>query len=409
MKIHARRTGLYWAALITLPLMDGCGSETAEPWTTVDSAGVAIATSTEPSWDPAEAWTVAPTPRVRIGVVDGPPHYQLFRVHGVAVLSDDRIVIANGGTNELRFYEPNGQFQHAVGRSGQGPGEFRRLQGVWRVGGDTLIAADRRGNRISVFNSGGQFIRSYRLQLSESGANPFEIGVMEDHSVIARHHRWVGGGRPGFEGVSLDSSRYTRHGRNGETLAILGDQPSATMFWTMVDGRSFFDPVPFSPEPSVAVGKERIAFSVGDSYEIRIVDGDAQLTTIFRRIADPVPVRDTDLAAYRRRRESSNVDPDERAAFARFFSAVPTPSHQPYLRRTIFDSADHLWVQAYAADREAATPWAVFTPNGRWLGEVTLPAGLMPFVITRSAIYGLQRDELDVEQVVVHDIVRPNV
>ena len=48
-------------------------------------------------------------------------------------LPNGQIVIANSGSNELRYYDSAGVFLYAVGREGFGPGEFKDIGGVWLV------------------------------------------------------------------------------------------------------------------------------------------------------------------------------------------------------------------------------------------------------------------------------------
>src|SRR5687768_1191272 len=49
---------------------------------------------------------------------------QLFRVQGVAFLSNGAIIIANGGTAQVKMFDANGRLVREAGRKGQGPGEF---------------------------------------------------------------------------------------------------------------------------------------------------------------------------------------------------------------------------------------------------------------------------------------------
>ncbi len=85
-----------------------------------DSAGITIVENTAPAWDDASAWHLPEDPVVTIGVVDGLDEYQLHRASKVFGLSDGRIVIANNGTYELRYYDAAGTFIQSVGGNGGG-------------------------------------------------------------------------------------------------------------------------------------------------------------------------------------------------------------------------------------------------------------------------------------------------
>jgi hypothetical protein len=91
-----------------------------------DSAGVRIVENARPVWAPAEALRLSLSPALVIGTRPE-PSYELSRVAGAARLSDGRIVIADGGSLQLRFFDSQGVFSNAVGGPGEGPGEFRRI------------------------------------------------------------------------------------------------------------------------------------------------------------------------------------------------------------------------------------------------------------------------------------------
>src|SRR5688572_2835117 len=71
-----------------------------------DSAGVEIVENRgAPAWTSATAWTVADTPSVSIGGNESDSTALFSRVQNAVRLGDGRIVVANGGTRELRFYD----------------------------------------------------------------------------------------------------------------------------------------------------------------------------------------------------------------------------------------------------------------------------------------------------------------
>src|SRR5688572_24674597 len=92
----------------------------------IDSAGVRIVMNAAPD-SAVPAFRISAEPLAEIGVTEGPPEYQLFRVASGRRQSDGTIVIANGGTMELRFYDAAGTHIRSVGREGEGPGEFKSI------------------------------------------------------------------------------------------------------------------------------------------------------------------------------------------------------------------------------------------------------------------------------------------
>ena len=51
--------------------------------------------------------------------------------------------------------------------------------------------------------------------------------------------------------------------------------------------------------------------------------------------------------------------------------------------------------------------WDVFDDQGRYLGQVTMPLRFQPVKFVGHDVYGIQRDELDVQYVVKLAIGKP--
>ena len=93
---------------------------------TTDSSGVRI---TESSAADAPTWSVGELPEVRIGSVEGEEPYLFDRIRTAFLLSDGRIVVADAGSRQFRYFSAEGEHIRTVGRRGRGPGEFATLSG----------------------------------------------------------------------------------------------------------------------------------------------------------------------------------------------------------------------------------------------------------------------------------------
>ncbi|MGH7480845.1 MAG: hypothetical protein ACRELV_01715, partial [Longimicrobiales bacterium] len=133
-------------------------------------------------------------------------------------------MVANGGTNELRFYGPDGRHLSSVGRTGEGPGEFRDLQRVWLLPGDSLLAYDFGPARLSMFTAGGEFVRVVSVT-SPEGRQVLVRGRFDDGSLLAMGAPlW---GAPGAtSGVVRDSVPYYRFDGAGKLIGTVGWFPS---------------------------------------------------------------------------------------------------------------------------------------------------------------------------------------
>lgn len=104
-----------------------------------DSAGIRIVWNVGYRWPEGSGWRLSHEPLLDIGVLEDDPRYQFYQVVGAQQLSDGRIVVANSGTSELRFYDSAGRFLSASGRQGGGPGEFGGLRSLAVLSGDSLL------------------------------------------------------------------------------------------------------------------------------------------------------------------------------------------------------------------------------------------------------------------------------
>ena len=146
--------------VVAMAIIVGCGGESdlRRGVTVSDSAGIRIVENVGASWTSDQAWRLSQEPIAEIGRLDEPAH-QLSRVVGATRLADGRIVVGDGGSGELRFFDAFGQYLATAGGKGEGPGEFRFMLYVTRVAGDTLVAGNGfPPGRQAWFTADGTFI-----------------------------------------------------------------------------------------------------------------------------------------------------------------------------------------------------------------------------------------------------------
>jgi len=113
--------------IAALVACDGGDGGDAGGFAVVDSAGVRIATSASPQWPEGGGWSLAEA-ILDIGAAGNDPDHELFRVLGAVRLPGGGVVVANSGSGELRFFAADGTLVRRVGRKGEGPGEFTRIE-----------------------------------------------------------------------------------------------------------------------------------------------------------------------------------------------------------------------------------------------------------------------------------------
>ncbi|MGA2533743.1 MAG: 6-bladed beta-propeller [Candidatus Aminicenantales bacterium] len=70
------------------------------------------------------------------------------------------IYVVDAGTCRVLVFDFRGEFLRAIGRKGQGPGEFMRPTGMCLIKDGGIAVADFGSNRIQIFDAAGKFARS---------------------------------------------------------------------------------------------------------------------------------------------------------------------------------------------------------------------------------------------------------
>jgi hypothetical protein len=140
-------------AVLTVSACDIGGAAT--PGVSVsDSAGVQIVSSEAATWATGEQWRLGDRPRIEIGVIEGDLVYQFDRIMGAITLSNGQVAVADMGSSEVRLFDRTGQHLMSVGGTGDGPGEFRQITGLYPLNGEGFAVENRR-HRIQTFGRDG--------------------------------------------------------------------------------------------------------------------------------------------------------------------------------------------------------------------------------------------------------------
>jgi hypothetical protein len=81
--------------------------------------------------DQAPQWLLSSAPSTTIGSSDGPEEVIFDNIRGGLRLPDGDIIIADGGTSQLRRYDSAGRLSRVFGGPGGGPEEFAGLSRMW--------------------------------------------------------------------------------------------------------------------------------------------------------------------------------------------------------------------------------------------------------------------------------------
>ena len=368
-----------------------------------DSAGIRIVENTTPQWRDGEEWYLSPEPMVVIGGGDTEEE-QLFRVVAALRLSDGRIVVANGGTNEIRFYGPEGAFLSASGGDGEGPGEFRRLSAVRRLRGDSLFAQDARLFRSSVFDGQGRFIRTVQPQASRGRSSidiVFDDGMMLGSSIVRFN---VADIKLGFFRMAFTFYRFDGA---GDLVDTLGVYPGFEIYMVLRGGVPSTYQHPISRATYFQFLPDGYYVADNDTYEVQKYAPDGTLQQIVRRSTAPVRVEPQHMKTLRERALTAVTDDDQRRRTEQVYRDMPLPETFPAYTGIALSAEGYLWVQEYDLPGNEANNWSVFHAEGALLGTLGLPPRFRPLDIGPDYVLGLWRDADDVEHVQLYDLIKP--
>ena len=363
-----------------------------------DSAGIRITENASPPEGSRLPWRIGSEPTVSIGELEGEEPYMLHWAGSLAKLSDGRIMVGNLGSSEVRMFDASGSHLVSWGGEGEGPGEFMTLARAAPWPGDSIVAWYSSGLSISVFDSDGNYGRSFVLQSGEAEVwrRPRPIAVRADATILAIR-----------DPEDADTAVVEIWDADGALSASLGTHPHREVIVTTNERGS-------RELMLTAYGRELVTGQWGDlvvashtaRYEIRAFRGDGTLARIVRREhvlrtptqEDREPYIEEQLAMYA---TIPDFPPEMVEQARKSFESTPLAEAFPAFSRVLSDAAGNLWVREYDFPREErpAPLWTVFDPEGRVLGFVETPKGLHIREIGEDYILGHYQDELEVEYV----------
>lgn len=362
---------------------------------TLEGDRLQVMNTGEPSWTSETAWRLEED--LRLGTVLGEDDPEQFG--SIAAIGTDfqgRIYVLDVQAFEIRVFRSTGEFSHAIGGEGSGPGEFMFARSLSVGPGDLLVVRDDGTGRYSVFNPEGELVGTH--QRSIVGTN-FAIGdvVLSDGSYVD----WAPTFPEGRFGslMELLPIRYAAGFQQADTFPPLVNR------WELLP--SGMPQTYYTPSIIGTMGGDgAIWFAVSGEYQIhrRELSGDTTLT--FSLPAKGVALGDSERETLRSTLANRNLLDEVLAAL---------PERLPVVQGIRLDGEGHLMVLARVEPGGDAMVVDVFREEGFYLGRMDLPVTVPdPFRMrpiihaTNTHLYLVTRDEFDVEFLSRLRIVRPD-
>lgn len=389
------------APLLAAVLLVGCDGESAVPESSFvrDSAGVRIVENAAPAWAEGDRWIVGREPTFSLAASSEEGDAALHRVVTALRVGDGGVVVGDGGSSTLRWYDRSGDLRSTAGGAGGGPGEFRALSWAGISNDDSLHVWDTQARRVSVYRNGA-FVRDYGIELEQQWIALTVAGVLSDGRLVATPVAIPGGqGGTGVHRPSLPVWVLEPDGSIGHELGAFPGR--AVEFRPTASPNEVIRYLPpFGPTTLVAVGAGLIVVADNAEYALRVYDTNGTLKSILRVAASPAPVLEDDLAReLERRLESAPPVEEIRAGIRANFDATTPAEFKPFFDRLLVDADGYLWVRREGGTGEADSVWEILAPDGRLLGGVTTPAAFELTDPGRDFLLGTWTDDYGVEDV----------
>ena len=391
------------SALVVCSSACGGGAE-APSFELTDSAGITIAESYGPAWPDSSGWRVGETPLLRLGVVDGDPALQFNGITGIARLDDGTIVVGDGGSGEIRYFDASGGLKFVAGGVGEGPGEFAGMAGMGSGPDGMIWAYDFSLRRVTRFDARGEIVGTTRL-----GPEPptlFGIGLLPGGTFLLKQ---LWGSRQAAENPELGPRRdpvaFVRFGLDGALVDTVGLFPGRELMITEEDGRAVMNTPPFDKNTSSALWDRGLVVGTQDQFELIRLSPEGEMVGIARIPGWDLTVSEEDVDQYIQNR-LAQVPEGRRPGLRQELEAMPVPSSKPAYGRLLADQVGNLWVSEWVISPDLPERWTVLDSDGVWLGTVNVPGRFTPHAIGDDWILGVELDDLDVEYVVMLPLIK---
>lgn len=353
----------------------------------------------------AQQWTVEPV--VQIGDEQG---ITFGDIGGMAVTPSGGLFVLDRLESRIHHFSDEGRLIRSFGHRGAGPGELSTGARHLVLTGGNVVVFDMSNQRLSTFDTAGSYIASRPMTMMQGmpaaatsagdrvvylarplpGEMAARLGGLAKHTIFS------------LDPLNIASAdTLLQYDMQSQSEVALG----ATMSMTVDLG-----------EPRLLLtgdGTGRVLFATTDSFDIRVMNAAGSTTG---RVSQPAPrhrySRDelADIRAESERGVQSAFAAG--AAGGRGGADVPKPDINfvmPEFAPAIVSilAGDRFVLVLKARTESQPTGWDVVSYDSKLLGSVRLPQRFNPQVLRGELLYGIARDEYDVETIAVYRIRPP--
>lgn len=302
-------------------------------------------------------------------------------IRGIAVDTWGRLYATDGQDATVRVFDSLGHLVRAIGRQGEGPGEFTMPEGVAFGPDGNVYVYDAVGRRLTVFDTAGELVATHPIIITSRGYL-WEGGIDSAGRLLDQQFiRSDSGSTPIVRRLNLQTGM-------ADTLPFPHCDLEQMPTWAFAHG---YRVVPFSTggiswlDPSGSIW----CANTDRAVAYRAPLGAAAPVDSFVSSAVPQKVTEAERAT-----AIADAEKFKQLAGDAQLDYGLIPRVKAVLRGLDRDSHGRLWMQI--AD-SAGPALHVFTPNGKWIARVRLdhmPAQYYHLAFHDSHVYAVGEDSL---------------
>jgi hypothetical protein len=380
------------------PEQDLSLSSPPEPGTTVINR--------EPAWTRSTRWSLSRSPLVEIGGSRGQAPEDLLKVAGVVRLDDGTIVVANGSSAELKYFDRHGTHLTTAGGTGWTPGTFRVLGWMQLLESGEIAVYDESVRSLSAFDGEGNYVRSLLggYDPRTNGAFLSIEGVFDDESVLVHQSRMS----TELRSAERSEDWFVRVPKQGLPATVTNGFPGEEILRVrFVNAGEALRP-PFGRSLHAAVSPTRFYVGDDDGYTISAFSPDGTLMHVIRLEGAERPVTEDAIEAMVDLRTPAGRGVD-RTSLAHSLRRQITHATMPAFSALRADPDGNVWARDFdvAPFAEREERWNVFDPNGRYLGALEMPKAFTVLTVGLDYVAGVWKDRFGTERVRIYELKKP--
>ena len=358
----------------------------------------------------ASNWAMSSVPESAYGWMGGEPNSEFSRIVGLAHGPDGSFAVADRQLAMITVVAPDGTVIAAMGRQGDGPGEFRSLAGIVADEEGRLVVFDDAHQRLSEWTFDGTLVEDTPVRREGTDRQIGAVGQFADGSWYASEGDRMVATELGD--VGRDTVGYHRLREDGAVGEALVRVPGrATTMFTVGGMPPGIRGALFSPRALSATRGNCLLAGASDDPVLRILDGagaaigEVRLEVQVDRSTEDARRQWISATIAVAREVGQEVGPRQERMVETVGEAMGMAELPAW--DLVVDDLGYIWIQPYELpDGPGNSEWRVFTETGRALGTVRLPEGFRALRISSDAITGVWTDGLGRQFVRVYALDR---